>query len=131
MPAYSVAVAVVRRHACFGWWRLQAPETGKAAKFGIISIDDFLLGPDSDRAREVWLQYDAQVTALAAGGASIILLPEKIDVLPSADAEARKAHLAKLAAANHVWLVAGLGVDNGKERRNEAWWFAPDGQPDH
>ena len=67
------------------------------------------------------------MTALAAGGASIILLPEKIDVLSSADAEARKAHLAKLAAANHVWLVAGLGVDNGKERRNEAWWFAPDG----
>ena len=30
--------------------------------------------------------------------------------------------------ANHVWLVAGLGVDDGKERRNEAWWFAPDGQ---
>ena len=24
--------------------------------------------------------------------------------------------------------MAGLGVDNGKERRNEAWWFAPDGR---
>ena len=119
----------VRRHRrCFGWWRLQAPEAGKSTQFGIVSIDDFLLGPDSDQSREVWLQYDAQVTALAAGGASIVLLPEKIDVLPAADAEARKAHLAKLAAANHVWLVAGLGVDNGKERRNEAWWFAPDGR---
>jgi apolipoprotein N-acyltransferase len=128
LPAYSVAVAVFVATACFGWWRLQAPEEGKATKFGIISIDDFLLGHDSDRAREVWLQYDAQVTALAAGGAGIVLLPEKIDVLPTADAEARKAHLGKLAAANHVWLVAGLGVDNGKERRNEAWWFAPDGQ---
>ena len=29
---------------------------------------------------------------------------------------------------NHVWLVAGLGVDDGKQRRNEAWWFAPDGR---
>jgi len=128
LPAYSVAVAVFVTTAGFGWWRLQAPETGKPTNFGIISIDDFLLGPDSDRAREVWLQYDAQVTALAAGGASIILLPEKIGVLPAADAESRKAHLSKLAAANHVWLVAGLGVDNGKERRNEAWWFAPDGR---
>jgi len=127
LPVYSVVVAIVVATACFGWWRLQALETGKSTKFGIVSIDDFLLGPDSDRSREVWLQYDAQVTALAAGGASIILLPEKIEVLPSADAEARKAHLAKLAAANHVWLVAGLGVDTGKERRNEAWWFAPDG----
>jgi apolipoprotein N-acyltransferase len=128
LTAYSVAVALFVATSCFGWWRLQAPETGKSTKFGIISIDDFLLGPDSDRAREVWLQYDAQVTALAAGGASIILLPEKISVLPATDVEARKAHLAKLAAANHVWLVAGLGVENGKERRNEAWWFAPDGR---
>jgi apolipoprotein N-acyltransferase len=127
MPAYSVAVAVFVATSCFGWWRLQAPETGQVANFGIISIDDFLSGADSDRAREVWRQYEAQVTALAAGGASIILLPEKIAVLSSADAEARKGRLAKLAAANHVWLVAGLGVDNGKERRNEAWWFAPDG----
>ena len=31
-------------------------------------------------------------------------------------------------ASNQVWLVAGLGVDNGTERRNEAWWFAPDGR---
>ena len=94
----------------------------------MIAIDDFLPGQDSDRAHEVWLQYDAQVTALAAGGATLILLPEKIAVLSAADAETRKAHLAQLAATNHVWLVAGLGVDNGKERRNEAWWFAPDGR---
>jgi apolipoprotein N-acyltransferase len=128
LPAYSVAVAAFVATACFGWWRLQAAETGTPTKFGIVSIDDFLLGPDSDRAREVWLQYDAQVTALAAGGARIILLPEKIDVLPAGFAEARKAHLAKLAETNHVWLVAGLGVDTGKEKRNEAWWFAPDGR---
>ena len=128
MPAYSLAVAAFVATACFGWWRLESAEVGKPVKFGIVSIDDFLPGPDSDRAQEVWLQYDAQVTALAAGGARIILLPEKIDVLPSDMAEARKAHLAKLAATNHVWLVVGLGVDNGKEKRNEAWWFAPDGR---
>ena len=31
-------------------------------------------------------------------------------------------------ATNHVWLVAGLGVDDGTQRRNEAWWFSPDGR---
>jgi apolipoprotein N-acyltransferase len=128
LAAYSAAIAVLVATSAFGWWRLQTPESGKPTSFGIVSIDDFLPGSDSDRAREVWLQYDAQVTALAAGGASIILLPEKISVVPAADAEARKVHFSKLAAANHVWLVAGLGVDDGKERRNEAWWFAPDGR---
>jgi apolipoprotein N-acyltransferase len=127
-PAYSAVAAGILIALVFGWWRLQAPVAGKTTNFGIVSIDDFLSEPDNDRAREVWLQYDAQVTALAAAGATIILLPEKIGVLPAANAEARKAHLAKLAAANRVWLVAGLGVDNGRERRNEAWWFAPDGR---
>ena len=127
LPAYSAAVAVFVATACFGWWRLQTPATGKPVNFGIVAIDDFLSGLASDRAREVFLQYGAQVTALAAGGATIVLLPEKIGVLPAADAEVVKAHLGRLAASNHVWLVAGLGVDTGNERRNEAWWFAPDG----
>ena len=128
LPAYSAAVAVFVATACFGWWRLQSPEEGKPAKLGIVSIDDFLPGTVSDRADEIWLQYDAQVTALAAGGARVILLPEKISVYPTELAEPLKKHLAKLAETNHVWLVVGLGVDNGKEKRNEAWWFSPDGR---
>jgi apolipoprotein N-acyltransferase len=129
LPAYAAAAAILAATAVAGWWRLQTPVTGTPVNFGIVSIDDFLREPDSDPAREVWRRYDAQVTALAAGGARMILLPEKIVVMSAADAEARKSHFAKLAAANHVWLVAGMGVDNGKERRNEAWWFAPDGHP--
>jgi apolipoprotein N-acyltransferase len=128
LPAYSVAVAVFVAASAFGWWRLQTPVAGKSARLGLVAIDDFLHGPDSDRAREVWQQYDAMVTALAAGGAGIILLPEKIVMLNAGEAKERQAHFSKLAAANHVWLVAGLGVYSGKERRNEAWWFAPDGQ---
>jgi apolipoprotein N-acyltransferase len=125
---YSLAVAVFVGSSAFGAWRLQAPETGKPFTYGIVSIDDFVSGPDTDLSRDVWSQYDAQIVALAQGGAGVILLPEKIDVLSTNDAGARKAHLARLAADNHVWLVAGLGVDDGKERRNEAWWFAPDGR---
>jgi len=128
LPAYSAVAAVFVATAVFGAWRLQAPEAGKPFSYGIVSIDDFISGPATDKSREVWMQYAAQVTALAAVGARVILLPEKIDVLSTNDAETRKAQLAKLAAANHVWLVAGVGVDNGKERRNEAWWFSPDGQ---
>jgi len=128
LPAYAVAVVAVVATAGFGWWRLQTEDGGKPAKLGIVSIDDFLPGTPSDRADEIWLQYDAQVTALAAGGARIILLPEKITVLPTELAEPLKKHLAKLAETNRVWLVAGLGVDDGQEKRNEAWWFAPDGR---
>jgi apolipoprotein N-acyltransferase len=128
IPVYAAVAVVVLATAGAGWWRLQAPAQGEPVSFGIASIDDFIAGPATDKSRDVWRQYDAQVTALAAIGAKLVLLPEKIDVLSVDDAEARKAHLAKVAAANRVWLVVGLGVDNGKERRNEAWWFAPDGR---
>jgi apolipoprotein N-acyltransferase len=127
-PAYALAVVAFVGASALGWWRLQTPVEGAEMSYGIVSIDDFISGPATDKSHEVWLQYDAQITALAAGGAKLVLLPEKIDVLSSSDAAARKTHLGKVAAANHVWLVAGLGVDNGKERRNEAWWFAPDGR---
>jgi apolipoprotein N-acyltransferase len=127
-PAYVLCVIAFVATAVFGWWRLQGPETGAPVRFGLVSIDDFVSGAASEKSREIWRQYDAQVTALAAGGARFILLPEKIDVLPTADAEARKAHLGRLAATNRVWLVVGLGVDTGRERRNEAWIFGPDGR---
>jgi apolipoprotein N-acyltransferase len=104
------------------------PPAGSSVTFGIASVDDYLDGPRSLSSRDVWAQYDAQVHQLANAGAKLVLLPEKIDVLASADAEARKAALSRLAAENKVWLVAGLGVVTDRERRNEAWWFAPDGR---
>ncbi|HKX40514.1 MAG TPA: nitrilase-related carbon-nitrogen hydrolase, partial [Burkholderiaceae bacterium] len=129
--AYGGTVLVLAASIGFGAARLQAAPaqaSGTPVAFGIAAVDDFVPGPRSEQSRDVWEQYDAQVLLLAGSGAKIIVLPEKIDVLKSADAEARKAHLAALARDNHVWLVAGLGVDNGTERRNEAWWFAPDGR---
>ena len=128
LPACTAVAGVVGATVVLGLWRLQTPVEGSPVSYGIASIDDFVSGPETDKSREVWRQYDAQVTMLAAAGAKLVLLPEKIDVLSTEDAQARQRHLAKLAATNRVWLVAGLGVDNGKERRNEAWWFAPDGR---
>jgi apolipoprotein N-acyltransferase len=125
MPAYTAAAAAFVAAAAFGWWRLQAPDIGKPVSFGIVSIDDFLRDARSEQTERVWQQYGAQVAALAAGGAKIVLLPEKINVLPADIAERLKKYLGQMARDHKVWLVAGLGVDTGTERRNEAWWFAP------
>jgi apolipoprotein N-acyltransferase len=112
----------------FGAWRLQASTDGPSIAFGMASVDDFIQSPRSAQARDVWTQYEAQVQELAGSGARVVLLPEKIEVLSTEDAELRKQRLSRLALQNHVWLVAGLGVDTGSQRRNEAWWFAPDGR---
>jgi apolipoprotein N-acyltransferase len=128
MPAYTVAVLAFVACAAFGWWRLQTPVVGEVTTVGIVSIDDFLPDPNSEQSDRVWEQYGTQVAALATSGAKVVLLPEKINVMPAALAEQLKKHLASIARDNHIWLVVGLGVDTGKERRNEAWWFAPDGR---
>ena len=125
--AFGVTLVVIAASVGFGAWRLGQGVGGQPVSFGIASVDDFIKGA-SARSDEVWARYSAQVAELAHGGANMVLLPEKIDVLPSAEAEARKLALAALAREHGVWLVAGLGVDTGTQRRNEAWWFAPDGQ---
>ena len=128
IPMYLATVALVAISVGYGYWRLQAPVSGTPVSFGIASIDDYIDSEKSEQSRDVWAQYDAQVLQLAGSGAKVILLPEKIDVLSGPAAQARKERLSKLAGENHVWLVAGLGVDDGKQRRNEAWWYAPDGR---
>jgi len=128
LPMYALTVTLLALSTGFGWWRLQTPPAGTPVSFGIASVDDFIPGPGTEKSRDVWAQYDAQVLELAGSGAKLVLLPEKIDVLPSDAAELRKTRLATLARENRIWLVAGVGVDTGKERRNEAWWFAPDGR---
>jgi apolipoprotein N-acyltransferase len=127
VPMYCATVVLIAIAGAFGYWRLQAPVAGTPVNFGIAAVDDFIGPVQSNEARDVWTQYEAQVLELAASGARVVLLPEKIAVLPFAAAEARKRRLSQLAAANRVWLVAGVGVDDGKQRRNEAWWYAPDG----
>lgn len=128
LPLFAVTGALLALSTGYGWYRLQTPPAGTPVSFGIASVDDFIPGPGTEKSRDVWAQYDAQVLELAGSGAKLVLLPEKIDVLSSGAAELRKKRLANLARENRVWLVAGLGVDTGKERRNEAWWFAPDGR---
>jgi apolipoprotein N-acyltransferase len=126
--AYAVVTAVFVAAAGYGAWRLQSPVTGREVTLGIASIDDYIREASNfESANTVWTQYDATVGMLAAGGVKVVLLPEKIDVLPLPQAQVRQAQLREIAATNKVWLVAGVGVEDGSDRYNEAWWYAPDG----
>jgi apolipoprotein N-acyltransferase len=128
ISAVGIALACA---GVFGVARLNSADStagysGKSVTYGIVSIDDFAR-VDSGLSRSIWQQYRLEVASLAAAGARIILLPEKINQMPSASAELLKVELAAMARDNRVWLVAGLGVDTATGRRNEAWWFSPDG----
>jgi apolipoprotein N-acyltransferase len=127
-PMYTAVLLVVALVVGLGGWRLAGDSKGTPVNFGLASVDDFVMGPTTAQSRDVWAQYQAQVQELAGSRARLVLLPEKIDVLRKPDAQARGEWLSQLARDNQVWLVAGLGVEDGGVKRNEAWWYAPDGR---
>ncbi|TWI61902.1 apolipoprotein N-acyltransferase [Pseudoduganella lurida] len=115
----------------YGFARIPSTAPPQGDLVGLAVIDDYL-GPrvPPSLGQQVWTQYEAHVAALAGQGARIVVLPEKIDTLTPAAAQALQARLAALAARHGVWLAAGIGVDDDGSKRNLAWLMTPDGHLD-
>lgn len=125
---YAIPLALLFATIGYGQWRLQQSTHGASVTFGVAAIDD-AIGPHAtaEYAERIWTGYERHVASLAAQGAHVIVLPEKIAVLSPLNAEAIQSRLGQLAAKHRVWIEAGVGVDDGTRRRNLAWLFAPDG----
>lgn len=121
------AVALVAALA-FGFLRLQTPVASTSTRDAMVSVDD-PIGPQASPAYSAPIRaaYDALVARAAAGGAQLIVLPEKIATLMPDAAVEWQAHFAALAADHHVWLEVGLGIAEGAHPRNYAWLFDPQG----
>lgn len=129
-PAAGAAALLLAAAFAGGAWRVQGTQAPAPARLlaGLVAIDDFI-GPATPpaRAQAVWDQYARHVVQLAGQGASVVLLPEKIAVLAPAQADAVQQRFQALARSAGVWIVLGIGVEDGAGRRNLAWLFAPDG----
>jgi apolipoprotein N-acyltransferase len=96
---------------------------------GLASIDDLIHKRSTPAEIEaIWKRYDELVTSLAARGARLIVLPEKIAILTAPEADAVQRRLGALAARNQVWVESGLGLLEGSGTRNLSWRFGPDGK---
>jgi apolipoprotein N-acyltransferase len=127
--AYGVPGLILVAVLAFGALRLtrsHGPTT--TIPIGLIAIDDFL-GPKipREKAEAIWKGYDEAVTHLAAQGARIVVLPEKIDVKELSAAQRRDA-LAELARRNSIYLVVGIGLPTDAGWKNRAWLFGPTGE---
>jgi apolipoprotein N-acyltransferase len=126
---WPLAAALLLTAGClaFGYARIPAAPSPGGDLIGMAVIDDFI-GPRVPAAQveRIWRQYERHVDALAGQGARTVLLPEKIAVLAPDAAGALHQRMARLAAANHVWLSLGIGIDDGR-KSNHLWLFAPDG----
>jgi apolipoprotein N-acyltransferase len=127
---WPLAAALLLALGCLGYGYLRIPATAspQGELVGMAVIDD-VIGPRVPAAQveRIWTRYETHVAALAGQGARLVLLPEKIAMLAPDAATTLRQRMAKLAAANHVWLSLGIGIDDGR-KTNHQWLFAPDGR---
>jgi apolipoprotein N-acyltransferase len=76
---------------------------------------------------QVLRAFADRAAALAAAGATIVVLPEKFVAVTPDDAEPARAILSATARERQVTIVAGWYVATPAERRNVAVVFGPDG----
>jgi len=127
-PAYAGTFLLLAAAIAYGRMRLQHPVQGQETTLGLVAIDDAIGAKASaSYIKSIWDGYDRHISSLSAQGAEIIVLPEKIGLVTPATAAQWQQHLSELAARNHVWLVAGVGIDSGTERVNRAWLFTDEG----
>lgn len=129
-PAWlaGAVVAVLAASLGFGTWRLHVPQTGTPMKIGLASIDD-AIGPHATTGYRTAIRdrYDTLIATLAAQGAQLVLLPEKIAVLPTDELTRWQTHFAEQARQHRVWLLLGIAED-GQHPHNLAWLFDPQGR---
>ena len=126
--AYATAALLLGSAIIYGYVRLQSPVTGTETTFGMVSIDDAIgLKASAPYVSNILAEYDKSAAALAAQGAHVIVLPEKIAFITPAKALEWQQHFSALALENRVWLEVSVGIYDGKNPRNWAWLFSPDG----
>jgi apolipoprotein N-acyltransferase len=126
--AYAGTAVLLIAVVAFGVLRLQTPVAGKPVTVGLAAVDD-AINPraSAEYSANILQRYDRLVGSVAARGAQIVVLPEKMAVLRPLQAQQWREHLGALAARYGIWLEAGIGVDDGTRPENWAWLFMPDG----
>jgi apolipoprotein N-acyltransferase len=125
---YGLAVAILLSALGWGVYRLHAAVAGPSVKVGLVAVDDFVgPGVPASRGEAVWDAYDQAVKKLAAEGAQIVVLPEKVFYLGPDEAPERQKQFAALARDIGVYLVVGLQLNQPDRKRNVSWLFSPSG----
>jgi apolipoprotein N-acyltransferase len=139
--AYGLPGALILLAAGGGTARLAARPAGPALTVGLAAIDRGPAmespEPEGPAADAIWTAYGQAVAGLAARGARLVALPEKIAIVEPAAAGALQQRLGAMARAAGVHLIAGVDVwDRGAaggdaahgRRENRAWLFSPRGE---
>jgi apolipoprotein N-acyltransferase len=125
---YGLAAAILLSALGWGAFRVHAGVAGPTVKVGLVAVDDFVgPGVPAGHGEAVWGAYDQEVKKLAAEGARIVVLPEKVFYLAPDEATERRMQFAALAREAGVFLVVGLQLNQPDRKRNVSWLFTPSG----
>jgi apolipoprotein N-acyltransferase len=114
-----------------GWgaWRAHTVAASKSVNVGLISSDlpDNIFPREDKTGIELARRYADRINAMAARGAAIVVLPEKIASLSDAAVTEADAIFATAARRNNLYLIYGVDHRTGDKTYNQARLFAPNG----
>ena len=125
--ARLIAVAAAFYIAVFGYgaWRLFTTPAAPIVKGGLISDDSaHPLFPYGQQTVALAKAYSAQIPAMAARGAQVIVLPEKIGHIQGSDLDQADAIFEQAARQNHVTIFVSF---EHQPNLHQARLYSPDG----
>ncbi len=127
----GISVAVVLAVVLgFGWWRVHStPPSKHTIRVGLMASGVNSPYPYDDVASLALLQdYANKSEALAARGAQLIVLPEKIAVISEQGAKQMDVVFEAAAARSRASILVGVDVGTATKRSNEARLYSPAGE---
>lgn len=127
VPAAGLACVVV----AFGMWRLHQPIEGAPIRVG-LAVTDHDIGRvydtrDTPTALAIARGYADRVARLAGRGAQVVVLPEKLTGVTTANTREVERLFADAARDAKATVVVGLNRVDSNPLRNVALVYAPDG----
>jgi apolipoprotein N-acyltransferase len=113
----------------FGAVRLATPAQGSTVTVGLIASDEpgnIDVAEEGTKTGELFRAYASQAKDLAARGAQVIVIPEKLGVMVNPDTKGVDGIFEKLADTTGVTTVAGMVRVSPPVKYNEARVYAPE-----
>ena len=113
----------------FGAARLATPVQGSRVTVGLIASDEpgnIDVAEQGAKTEELFRSYASQAKELAALGAQVIVIPEKLGVIVNSDTKSVDEIFEKLANITEATIVAGMVHVSPLVKSNEARVYAPE-----
>ena len=122
----STAFATILAVLIFGTARLAMPQQSQTMRVGLVASDTYGMAAAGAPAMQVFKAYAAHITALAARGAQVVVLPEKSAVVNHATQPAADAFFGSLSSQTGAAIAVGVTYEAAdKTEYNQARLYRP------